>query len=156
MVTSQLGVLNLQMAQAAPTYRNADVASIQPLSADLDDTTRLGYATRSVTEQRWARQYFGADSRWHRFVLESQSADIPTVWADVIDTDSLASLRTHSAMSCYRFHQQDVRSRRTIAAHQRCARRGDGGGDVGRHLARRDLAATRSTALTTWATNASR
>jgi len=113
-LTSQLGVLNLQMAQAAPSYRNAARSSIPSLSADLQDASEFGYATRSVTEQRWARRYFGADSRWNRFVLESPSAEIPTVWADVLDTTSLASLRMHSAMSCYRFHQQDVRSRRTV------------------------------------------
>ena len=113
-VTAQLGMLNLQMAQAAPTYRNADLASIRSLSSQLDDSSALGYTTRTVTEQRWARQYFGSDSRWNRFVLESSNRDVPTVWADVLDTRSLASLRTHSAMSCYRFHQQDVRSRRTV------------------------------------------
>jgi exosortase/archaeosortase family protein len=114
LVTAQLGVLNMQMAQAAPVYRNAGLTSIQSLSDVLQDATALGYTTRSSTEQRWARRYFGADSRWQRFVLESADPDVPTVWADVLDTNSLASLRAHSTMSCYRLHQQDVRSRRTV------------------------------------------
>jgi exosortase/archaeosortase family protein len=113
-VAALLGVLNLQMAQAAPAYRNSSLTSVQSLSAVLADASDVGYSTRSASEQRWARKYFGADSRWTRYTLESPDPAVPTVWADVLDTNSLSSLRVHSVMSCYRFHQQDVRSRKTV------------------------------------------
>jgi exosortase/archaeosortase family protein len=114
LVTALLGLVNLQMAQAAPAYRNSGLARIQSLSGVLRDATSVGYFTRSVDEQRWARRYFGSDSRWRRFVLESSDPEVPNVWADVLDTNSLSSLRTHSTKSCYRFHQQDVEAQRTV------------------------------------------
>jgi exosortase len=113
-VTTLVGLLNLQMAEAAPAYRNSGLARIHSLSGVLRDASDVGYYTRSVDEQMWARRYFGSDARWRRFVLESSDPAVPTVWADVLDTNSLASLRTHTMMACYRFHQQDVLARRTV------------------------------------------
>lgn len=111
---SVIGLLNIQMASAAPAYRNSSLGTIHSLSGLVADASPLGYVTRSAKEQLWARQYFGDDARWTRFVLESAAVDVPSVWVDVLDTDSLASLRTHSTMQCYRFHQQDVLSRRSV------------------------------------------
>lgn len=110
-----LGLLNLQMASAAPAYQNSRLGGIHSLSGVLEEAAAPRYTIRSSAEQRWARKYFGKDSRWIRSVLESSSADTPTVWVDVLDTNSLTSLRTHSTMQCYRIHRQDVLSRRFVS-----------------------------------------
>jgi len=112
---SLLGLLNIQMAYAAPVYRNSSLGTISSLSGLVAEASPLGYTTRSAVEQEWARKYFGADSRWTRFILESAAVDVPTVWVDVLDTNSMASLRTHSTMQCYRLHEQDVLSRRSVS-----------------------------------------
>jgi hypothetical protein len=71
-------------------------------------TAPAGYRFADLGEQRWARPYFGSDSRWIRFEAAPVSPSQPTVWIDSIVTDSVVALRSHSLIDCYRFHGYDV------------------------------------------------
>ena len=63
LVTAQLGVLNMQMAQAAPEYRNAGLDEHPLAVRRAPGRHRARLHDPQCTEQRWARRYFGADSR---------------------------------------------------------------------------------------------
>jgi hypothetical protein len=77
-----------------------------------------GASIVAVSQNDWARTYFGPDSQWRRYVLQPQRRDGYTVWLDAIDTSDLAALRAHPVAGCYRFHgfATPVRKRVVLAA----------------------------------------
>jgi hypothetical protein len=66
-----------------------------------------GYRVESNGTYPWARQYFGPNSTFTRYlVLGSSSSQLS--YADVVVTDDRGSLDAYNLQNCYLFHNYDI------------------------------------------------
>lgn len=97
-----LAVLNTTLPGAAAAYGPSGAP--QPVSVS-GPVAVPGFVVQPAVEQRWARRYFGDESRWLRSRLTPATPSTRfSVWVDTITTGSWGALRAHPVLTCYRFH----------------------------------------------------
>jgi hypothetical protein len=110
-VAGFLGGLNVQMVDAVG------------LSTTLDDDARIGafadapprigeLSAAFVDDYPWARQFFGRDSTFRRFVY--RQPDGPSIWVDSVVTPERNRLDLYNVQGCYSFHGYDMRAVSTV------------------------------------------
>ena len=76
-----------------------------------------GWKVGAARSQAWAPRYFGANSRWQRYVaapLRDRSSQRPIV-IDALDTDSAGLLSVYPAVTCYGLHTPYVAGDQDVA-----------------------------------------
>ena len=80
----------------------------------------LGWRVFKETQFVWARQFFGSDSVWWRYIYRwdrGQSSPFHTssiVIADVVSTSDLGSFSAYGIEACYNFHGYSLKSINSI------------------------------------------
>jgi hypothetical protein len=92
-------------------------------------------------EYPWAKQYFGANSSFTRYMVTSRRLT-GLVWADVVRTDDRGSLDAYNLENCFLFHNYDISTARRIDL---------GSGVTGLLLNYRDPTAGQRWATVSWA-----
>lgn len=78
-----------------------------------------GWSLAQHDRYDWARQYYGRDSTWVRYMYSNQgtnpqlSASLPVI-ADVIETSDRAALVNYGVESCYAFHGYSITGRQSV------------------------------------------
>jgi exosortase len=71
----------------------------------LADVRPAGGGAEFLGREDWSRVYFGRDSVWNRYRVESDVAAVrDTVWVDSLVVDDADALRAHDVLGCYNFH----------------------------------------------------
>ena len=81
--------------------------------------TPEGWSLAQNDQYDWARQYYGRDSTWIRYMYSNQGtnpdlqASVPVI-ADVIETSDRAALVNYGVESCYTFHGYSITGRQSV------------------------------------------
>jgi exosortase/archaeosortase family protein len=81
--------------------------------------TPEGWSLAQTNQYDWARQYYGRDSTWVRYMYTTQGtnpdlqANIP-ITADIIETSDRAALVNYGVESCYTFHGYSITGRQSV------------------------------------------
>lgn len=78
--------------------------TVQPFGALASAPT--GYRIETSGTYPWARQYFGPNSTFTRYLVLGSSAQL--TYADVVVTDDRGSLDAYNLQNCYLFHDYDI------------------------------------------------
>jgi hypothetical protein len=67
-----------------------------------------------IASYPWAKQYFGANSSFDRFMISSANGQGGAVWADVVRTDDRGSLDAYNLENCFLFHNYSIKTARRV------------------------------------------
>jgi exosortase/archaeosortase family protein len=76
--------------------------------------TVKGQRIYPVASYPWAKQYFGANSSFDRYLVSSTSGAGGAVWADVVRTDDRGSLDAYNLENCFLFHNYNISTARRV------------------------------------------
>ena len=108
------GLANLQLRQYQALAEDLGPSQLQPMA--LSRALVPGWAAVRTDDYSWARQYFGRDSSWVRYLYswqpeESAAAAFRStapVTVDVISTDDLQAFSRYGFEDCFRAHDDRV------------------------------------------------
>ncbi|MBV9524345.1 MAG: exosortase/archaeosortase family protein [Candidatus Dormibacteraeota bacterium] len=75
---------------------------------DVHDRLPAGWQASLFANYDWARQYFGNNSRFTRYLLQHGSGTL--AWMDVVLTDDQGALDAYNLQACYLYHNDTLES----------------------------------------------
>lgn len=141
------GVANLQLRQYRALAEDLGSTRLQPTA--LSQVLVPGWAATRIDDYGWARQYFGPDSSWVRYLYTwqpeeaavSASQSVLPVTIDLISTSNLEALSRYGVEACFRAHDDQVLEQRRVDL---------GAGVVGRAVAYRSPSLGRDWVAVYW------
>jgi exosortase len=104
-VTAALAAADHSLATYAAFDDGYGAPTVQ--ACGVQNSAPAGYRVETNGSYPWARQYFGPNSTFTRFlVLGTSSAQLS--YADVVVTDDRGSLDAYNLQNCYLFHNYDI------------------------------------------------
>ncbi|HXA29203.1 MAG TPA: exosortase/archaeosortase family protein [Candidatus Angelobacter sp.] len=104
-VTAALAVADHSLATYAAFDDGYGAPTVQPFGPGASAPN--GYRVEMNGSYPWARQYFGPNSTFTRYLVLG-SASMQLSYADVVVTDDRGSLDAYNLQNCYLFHNYDI------------------------------------------------
>lgn len=99
-------------AQLAPYAAFADGSGVATVAAFPSSTLSKDWVTSFVATYPWAKQYFGENSTFDRYMVTSARGG--PLYADVVRTDDRSSLDAYNLQNCFLFHDYNISTSRRI------------------------------------------
>lgn len=99
-------------SQLAPYAAFADGSGVARVAAFPSASLPNTWLTSHEDSYPWAKQYFGENSSFDRYIVTSASHGF--VWADVVRTDDRSSLDAYNLQNCFLFHNYDISTSQRI------------------------------------------
>ena len=99
-------------SQLAPYAAFADGSGVARVAAFPSATLPSTWLTSHVDSYPWAKQYFGDNSSFDRYMVTSEGHGV--VYADVVRTSDRSALDAYNLQNCFLFHNYNISTSRRI------------------------------------------